>query len=149
MTDMQAQPQARDRTLVAATLDALIPGKPQQGLRGAGRPEVVEYVESKLAATPDVAALVDLGFAALREASQTQHDRAFADLGPEARETLMREVEQAQPFFLPILLMHVYTGYYQQPDVLDAIGYPARPPFPQGYDVDIDDRDLLAKLRAR
>lgn len=146
---MQAQAQTRDRDLVAATLDVLVPPRPEQGLQGAGRDAVVEYVQAKLAATPDVEALVDLGFAALQEAAQRDHGREFAALEPALREATMREAQEAQPFFLPILLMHVYTGYYQQPDVMEAIGYPARPPFPGGYEVDVDDSALLAKLRAR
>ena len=36
-----------------------------------------------------------------------------------------------------------------QPDVLVAKGYPARPLFPEGQDLESDDEALLEKLRAR
>jgi hypothetical protein len=138
-----------DPDLLSALLDVLVPPQPERNLAGAGRPAVTAYVRSKLSVTSDFNAMVEAGFEALAQQARTQYGQEFVALDLERKTAALRAVESAQPFFLVVLLLHVYTGYYQQPDVLEAIGYPARPPFPKGYAVTVDDSALLAKLRER
>jgi hypothetical protein len=135
--------------LLPALLDVLVPPQPERNLAGAGRPAVTAYVRSKLSVASEFTALVESGLEALSQHARTQYGQEFVALDLERKTAALRAVESAQPFLLMILLLHVYTGYYQQPDVLEAMGYPARPPFPKGYAVTVDDSALLAKLRAR
>src|SRR4051812_28043691 len=121
---------SRDLTLLAAVLDTLVPPQPEKALAGAGRPAVVDYVQQKLSAAPELAALVDLGLDAIGQCAQARHNTQFVELDAAQRSAVLREVETTQVFLIPILLLHTYAGFYQQPDVLAAQGYPARPPFP-------------------
>jgi hypothetical protein len=45
--------------------------------------------------------------------------------------------------------LHLYPAYYQHPRVLEGLGEPPRPPFPDGYDLEETDPQLLEKLRDR
>jgi len=141
--------QERDIDLVTALCDELVPPSKDAGLKGAGRPEIVADIQERIDATPELAQLIDGGLAALQVEADLQHGGSFQSLAHDQRVEVVRTVEAAQPLFLPILLLHVYGSYYQQPDVLEAIGYPARPIFPKGHDLVSDDEALLAKLRAR
>jgi hypothetical protein len=47
------------------------------------------------------------------------------------------------------MLRHVYLAYYQHPMVLAAVGEPPRPPFPEGFELEPTDPELLAALLAR
>jgi Gluconate 2-dehydrogenase subunit 3 len=140
---------SRDLTLVAAVLDTLVPPQPEKALAGAGRPVVVDYVQRRLAAAPELAAVVDLGLDAVVACAQARHNAHFAQLDAAQRSAVLREVETTQVFLIPILLLNTYTGFYQQPDVLAAQGYPARPPFPEGHQVLVKDDALLARWRER
>ena len=42
---------------------------------------------------------------------------------------------------------YLYPAYYQHPLVLESLGEPPRPPFPEGFEVESSDPELLAKLR--
>ncbi len=141
--------QRRDSELLAALFDELVPARRDPDLPGAGRPEIVAYVEAKIDAAPELATLIEAGLEAVQEQAQQEHGVAFQSVPPEHRASLVRTVETAQPFFMPMLLLHVYACYYRQPDVMEANGYPARPLFPKGHDLESDDEALLEKLRAR
>jgi len=49
---------------------------------------------------------------------------------------------------MPALLMLVYSGYYQEPRVVEALGMEARAPHPRGYEMEADDLSLLDPVRA-
>jgi hypothetical protein len=139
----------QDLTLLAAVLETLVPARPEKALAGAGLPVVVDYVQQQLAAAPELAALVGPGLDAVAQCAQARHNARFVELDPAQRAAVLREVETTQVFLIPILLFHTYGRYYQLPDVLDALGYPARPPFPEGREVLVKDDALLARWRER
>ncbi len=58
------------------------------------------------------------------------------------------ELMNQQAFILPLTL-HVYTGYYQHPRVVEALGLEARPPHPKGYEMQPNDLSLLDAVRRR
>ena len=66
-----------------------------------------------------------------------------------ARTEVLKGVETEQEFFLPLLLLQLYAGYYQQPEVLTALGQRPAPPFPGGYELPGDDGPVLQTLRTR
>ncbi|MDX2167221.1 MAG: hypothetical protein SF182_09165, partial [Deltaproteobacteria bacterium] len=49
----------------------------------------------------------------------------------------------------PILAIHAYSGYYQHPIVLQALGLEPRPPHPLGYAMEENDLSLLEPVRQR
>ena len=129
-----------DVAFLSALLDTLVP--PRGVLPGAGgigiELAVAEAVASDAQAGPAVAA----GLGALR-----QQTPGFASLTLRERPSL---VEAAlDPATLRAMLRHVYLVYYQHPMVLAAVGEPPRPPFPEGFELEPTDPELLAALLAR
>jgi hypothetical protein len=43
----------------------------------------------------------------------------------------------------------VYSGYYQHPRVVEALGLEARAPHPKGFSMEPDDWTILDPVRAR
>jgi len=111
---------------------------------GAGAAGVATHVEHVLATLPDLRAMVVEGLRDLDVQARTQHDRPFVELPAADRAALV-----AMQGFGYALIPHAYIGYYQQPDVLAAIGVEPRAPHPQGYAVPENDLTLLAPVRTR
>ena len=73
----------------------------------------------------------------------------FASLAAAERAQLIEAQSALDPASLRALLRHVYLAYYQHPTVLAALGEPPRPPFPQGFELEPTDPQLLAALESR
>ncbi|MCS5637325.1 MAG: gluconate 2-dehydrogenase subunit 3 family protein, partial [Myxococcota bacterium] len=115
-------------------------------LPGAGALGLGAYVESRLG---DARPLVATALSALDERAREEGSEAFAGLaGPRAAE-LLQEVGGSHPGFLESLIFHLYSGYYQHPQVVESIGLEARPPFPGGYGLEKGDLGLLDDVRQR
>jgi hypothetical protein len=128
-----------------AVLDALIPAR-DASLPGAGSLGVGAYVEAKLG---EGIALVRPGLEAVDAAARERGATDFAHLADDQRGPLLAEVAANHPGFVESLLFHTYTGYYQHPRVVVAIGMEARPPHPDGYELEPGDLGLLDPVRAR
>ena len=137
-----------DRKLLSAVLDELIPAQPESQLAGAGREEVVQYVDEK-PTQAGVAPMVSGGLAQLTASALAQFGKPFVELRGDERVALLQAFEQQQPMFMQMLMVHSCFGYYQQTDVLEQLGYDPRPPFPKGYDLDVGDDELLRNLKQR
>ncbi len=136
------------RTLTAV-LDELIPPSVDGRLPGAGAVGLVGYLEDVCVRTPDLRPALDEGLAALAELARENDAESLADIPQPERAALLRELTARAPAFLPGLMFHTYAGYYQQPAVLEGLGVPPRPPFPEGYDLEPGDLGLLDPVRAR
>jgi hypothetical protein len=73
----------------------------------------------------------------------------FADVSPEERYRVLRQVEQEEPDFWDALVQQTYNGYYTDPAILSLIGQEARPPQPRGYPMKPFDLKLLDNVRNR
>ncbi len=131
------------RTL-ASVLDEIIPPSVDGRLPGAGQIGVASYVEVALQKTPALKAMVAQGLADLDQLARRQHAAGFAALPRAEKLRLLNE----QGFILP-LTIHTYAGYYQHARVIAALGLEARPPHPQGYDMEPNDLTLLDAVRRR
>ena len=145
---MSKKESIEDKELLSAVLDELIPPRPESRLAGAGREEVVQYVDDKLTQA-GVAPMVSGGLAQLTANAQARFGQAFAQLDGQDRVALLQAFEQEQPMFLQMLMVHSCFGYYQQTDVLEQLHYEPRPPFPKGYDIDVGDDELFRNLKQR
>lgn len=130
-----------DVTTLQAALDVIVP--PTGDLPGAGGLGVTASVledAAALGATDTVAELL-AGLPA-----------DFTSSASAARETMLREVEAADPSRFRVLINLAYTAYYTHPRVLAAVeaatGYNAGPPQPRGYELEPFDESLLAKVRS-
>lgn len=136
---------AAERRTLTAVLDLIIPPNADRGLPGAGEVGVADYLDRALRSLGDLRAMVTDGLAELERVARERHGREFTTLASEERAALLNE----QGFVFPLTL-HTYTGYYQAPPIVEALGLEARPPHPGGYAMAPDDLDtLLEPVRRR
>jgi hypothetical protein len=135
--------------LLATVLDELIPPRPDGRLPGAGTLGLGALVEQAAAGTPDLGQVLTAGFAALEELARRSDPNGFAALAPGARVQTLRELEKAEPMFIPTLMTLACVGYYSDERVLKVINGDVRPPHPRGYEIEADDFALLERVRAR
>lgn len=134
---------------LAAVLDEIVPPAPARGLPGAGELGLVAHLERMLARMPDLRPAIGDALARLDAEARAQGGADFAALPRPARRALLDALRERAPFVLSALVFQTYAGYYQQPRVLEALGVPARPPFPQGYELPPLDPARLDAVRAR
>ena len=135
--------------ILERVFDEFVPPSPDGLLPGASELGLGEHVDRALAPTPDLRAIVAESVSALAELANRRHDRRFVDLPADVQAALLRELETTPQAFTPILALHVYTGYYRHPRVLAALGLAARPPHPEGYEMEPNDLTLLDAVRRR
>jgi hypothetical protein len=89
------------------------------------------------------------GLSVLADASREQFGRELWLLtGPE-QERLLKGLRRVLARFFMRLSQGVVECYYQNDRVLECIGVPARPPFPEGYLVEDGDLTLLGPVDER
>lgn len=131
---------------LACVLDEIIPPGGGGRLPGAGELGLAR----RIAAVPELTAVVAQGLAGLDARARERGAAGFADLAAAQRREVLDELAAAQPAFLPGLIFQTYVGYYQDPRVLEGLGLEPRAPHPLGYALDGSDLDsLLASVRQR
>lgn len=138
-----------DHDFMKALLNLVIPPSASGEPPGAGALGLEPAVATALQADPMLGPFVEAGAQAVREAALSQHPEGLPGMSPQAGTKLLEEQLTAHPLLIMGLLRHLYPAYYQHPRVLVAIGEPPRPPFPEGFDVEATDPELLEKLRER
>lgn len=134
---------------LACVLDHVVPPSDDGRLPGAGKVGVAAVVDEALHRMPEVRGMVAQGLSALDALARSRSSRAFATLPRDQQAELLNELAASEDAFPPILLLHVYNGYYQQGPVLEALGLEPRPPHPLGYEVEANDLRLLERVRRR
>ena len=138
-----------DPDFMKALLDLVIPPSATGDLPGAGALGLSDAVVAAIQADPALGPLVEAGTQAVQESALSQHPEGLAGMAPQAGVKVVEAQLAAHPFLIMGILRHLYPAYYQHPQVLEGIGEPPRPPFPEGFDVEATDAELLEKLRAR
>ena len=138
-----------DPRFMKALLDLVIPPSAPGDLPGAGALGLSAAVVTAIQADPALGPLVEAGTQAVQESALSQHPEGLAGMAPQAGVKVVEAQLAAHPFLIMGILRHLYPAYYQHPQVLEGIGEPPRPPFPEGFDVEATDAELLEKLRAR
>lgn len=135
-----------ERQALGALLDEVIPPSPELSLPGAGEAGLAGEIE---AAAPDLLPVLRQGLATLDEKARAGGAEGFAAQARPKRAEALAELIEEDPGFLPGIVFHTYARYYQHPQVLEALGLEARPPFPGGYAVEPLDPERLTEMRAR
>jgi hypothetical protein len=133
-----------ERHVLTCVLDEIIPPRADARLPGAGALGLASHIEQTLEKIPELRPLIVHGLADLAAAARARHGQPFGALAQPQKVALLNE----QGFLFP-LLFHVYTGYYQHPRVVAALGLEPRPPHPKGYEMQPNDLTLLDAVRRR
>lgn len=128
---------SRDRRF-ERLLDELIPPSPERGLPGAGE---LGLGRSLRASVPELDPVLEAALDFLGD--------DFPDAAPEIRRQRVEALSVEQPAAVPGVLFHLYRFYYAHPRVLEALGMPPRPPYPEGYEIGPNELSLLDAVRAR
>jgi len=148
MTDTPAA--LNDDDFMNALLDLVIPPSSSGDLPGAGTLGLSPAVATALQADPLLGPLVEAGANALMEAALSEHPDGLPGLTPQAGKKLVEtHLTASHPLLIMGLSRYLYPAYYGHPRVLEGIGEPPRPPFPEGFDLEATAPELLEKLRAR
>ena len=138
-----------DSGFMTAFLDLVIPPRTDVDLPGAGALGLAADVATALQADPMLGPPVEAGAQALRESALSEHSEGLPGMSTQAGAKLLEAQLAAHPVLIMGLMRYLYPAYYQHPRVLDNIGEPPRPPFPEGFSVEPTDPALLEKLQAR
>ena len=140
---------AEQEDILRALLDEVIPPSPDGRLPGAGALDLIGHVARTVRQTPMLAPVVQYGLSAIAELAGTRSPDGWAGLARAERSALLAEFAAGDQLFMPALLFLAYSGYYQHPRVVEALGLEARPPHPKGYAMEAFDTTLLDAVRRR
>lgn len=138
-----------DTQFMDALLNVLIPADAQGDHPAAGTLGLSAAIAESARKDSMLSVAVESGLNAVREAAAKEHAGGLPAMPTESATAFVRGQLAANPMLMMGLLRHTYPAYYQHPRVLEAIGEPPRPPFPDGFSVEPTDPALLGKLEAR
>ncbi len=138
-----------DTDFMRTLLDIVIPPSPDGVMPGAGSLGLGPAVGSRIEVDAISGPIVTVGLLAVREAAAAKNPRGLEALSEDERLEVVSGALVDHPRLMIALARHLYPAYYQTPEVLVAIGEPARPPFPEGFDIEPTSEALLATLDAR
>ena len=95
-----------------------------------------------------VEAFLESGLASVEALAAERGAASFAQLAASERAEVLHEAASRHPGLLEGLVFHTYTSYYQQPQVVEALGLEARPPYPKGYELEPGDLGGLDAVRS-
>ncbi len=132
--------------LLEEVLDAVIPPSEDGRLPGAGELGTAAALRERAGRDAGLRTVLDQGLAAL---AARLGAGGLGSLPRADRIAVLESLGEEVPGFLPSLVFHACTAYYQHPRVLEGLGLPGRPPFPEGYDLEPGDLSGLDRVRAR
>ena len=132
--------------IVAVLLNMIVAPSEDGRMPGAGQFDVLAYIRE--AASEVVPALRE-ELDRLEEHAQASFGEKFVALAETDRQAVVDELRASERDFLHGLAAQTVACYYQQDQVLEAIGMEARPPYPKGYEVKPGDLSLLDPVRQR
>jgi hypothetical protein len=139
----------RDSDFMQAFLDVVIPPGTEGQMPGAGSLGLAAAVADALEADPVLGPVVEAGLEAVRATALTGDPGGLPGLSPQARVRIVDAQVESQPWLMLGVARYLYPAYYQHPRVLEGLGEPPRPPFPEGFEIEPTDPRLLEKLRPR
>lgn len=139
----------RESDFMQALLDLVIPPSADGRMPGAGNLGIAPTLADVIEADRQLGPVAVAGLRALRTAALARDPAGLSGLSLPDRRDVVEAQFAGHPMFMNALLRFVYPAYYQHPRVLESLGEPPRPPFPEGYEVEATDARLLEKLHAR
>lgn len=138
-----------DAAFMEALLDLVIPPSKDGVMPGAGSLGLGAAVAATIEADARFGPPVVQGLAAIADSAAAKQPGGLPALQPAERLEIVQAVLAEHPNLMTSVARYLYPAYYQHPRVLEGLGEPARPPFPEGFEIEPTDERLLAKLYAR
>lgn len=133
---------ASQQAVLDALLNLIIPPSEDGTLPGAADIHLVPFfVDAEPAYIDELSQELEGVIAALPP--------TFTTMSFDEQEALVLALREGRSAFFNKLTIRVFGCYYQQDQVLTALGQHAGPPFPEGNQVDPGDHGLLDPVRAR
>ena len=133
----------QERTLIAL-LNLIIPPSDDGKMPGAADVSFVAYIHNE-----NLLPWLQKGLLSIAEESHSKYREEFSALSGSDRTQLINRLRRSLFRFFSRLTTQIMQCYYQHDDVLEAIGFEARPPFPQGYLLKEGDLTLLEPVYLR
>ena len=133
----------QEQTLIAI-LNLIIPPSEDGKMPGAADIGFLAYIHNE-----NILPWIREGLINIIEESHNKYEHEFSALSSSIQTQLIDDLKRKFLQFFNRLTTLVIQCYYQQDDVLEAIGLEARPPFPQGYLLEEGDLTLLEPVYLR
>jgi hypothetical protein len=131
------------RAILQALAGAIIPASDEHGVPGADDEAI--FAELLASAGPTLKFIAEhLGIL-----EELAGEHGFLGASAAERVALAEQFRAAQPEAAALIISLICQVYYRDPRVLESLGTPPRPPFPEGYAVDQGDWSLLDPVRER
>lgn len=130
----------REKPLLDAILDELIPPSKDGTIPGAGALGVAEFLPNASAYASDPVGAAKTVLAAAGD--------SFVGLSRDAKVAALKNIETDHPKEFATLIRVTYMGYYSRPDTRPHFGVGAHPIHPKGYDVPRDTAQTMDQLTA-
>jgi hypothetical protein len=140
---------AEEERTLGILLDDILPASGDGRLPGAGALGLSAHIARSVQKTPVLRPVVEYGLTALAELAAKRNPGGWPALSKLERSAVLEDFAATDQFFVPAFLFLVYSGYYQHPRVVEALGLEARAPHPGGYAMEPDDWTVLEPVRAR
>ena len=133
----------QERTL-NVLLNLFIPPSEDGKIPGAADVGFLAYIHNE-----NILPWIKEGLINIIEESHNKYDQGFSSLSGSEQTQLIDKLRRRFLQFFNRFTTQVIQCYYQHDDVLEAIGFEARPPFPQGYLLERGDLTLLEPVYLR
>ena len=135
-----------EQEILTLVLDQIIPADDSRKKPSASEVDVLAYI---LQHDHNYLTRLQQELELIQSESIERHKNSFINLESATQTTLVQSLRKENPRFLHGLAMNTAASYYQDDRVLNALGLEARPPFPNGYEVDRGDLSLLDPVKVR
>ena len=133
-----------DLSLLLSLVEALIPARDAHG----AMPAASDLPEFRGLSSQEAALLYGPALEWLRGRDRVTGPPGFASLDRQARQAILRELEEEAPDVVNNAFVQTAMRYYASDAVARALGLEARPPHPRGYGLDETNWALLDPVRA-
>ena len=129
---------------LTSLLNLIIPASEDGKMPGASDIVFIDYINNE-----NQLSLIQEGLIRIIDETNNQYCQEFSALSVADQLTIVNVLKRELFRFFTDLTTQVVQCYYQHDDILKAIGLDARPPFPEGYDVEEGDILLLEPVFLR
>jgi hypothetical protein len=140
---------SEEERLLVQLLDEIIPPRGDGRVPGAGALGLTGKIARAVETTPMLRPVMEYGLSSLAELARKRNPDGVTALSQQDTKAIWEEFAATDQFFQPAFLFLVYSTYYQEPRVVEALGLEARAPHPKGYSMEADDLSLLDPVRRR